>query len=976
MTLACRAPISLSRTGARSARHLSLKSSVTIGLRQEDPERVWERRTPLPPAMVAKLIEKEGVRVLVQECERRVFPIDDYIHAGAEIHPTLEPAHVVMGIKETPLKTLVTSPLPSPVVPGRHVPRTHIMFSHTIKGQEYNMQLLSRFLKGGDAFHSGVKCPPGLEARLIDYELLTDENGKRTVMFGFFAGVAGALESLLAMAHKHLQNGVASPFLYIPRPQTVPSLDDIRSQLRGIGSSIAKYGTPKSLGPCIIGVTGQDNGNVTDGVMSILAELPIQRVKVEDLPALASNPDADLSKVYVAHCLPPSYITRTDGSPYERSDYYANPGSYQSHFHSRVAPYLTLFINGAGWAPGFPRLLTTAQLPLATRLAAIGDISCDIGGGIEFVTRATTLSEPTFDVGGVAVMSVDILPASLPRDASMAFSNMAERYVRALVKEYKGERVEDEEALRAIERASVAKDGKLKEGLGWLGDKVNAWRVHARGASVAPMPAVGSRKQRVLILGSGMVAGPTVDELAGRGDIEVVVASNVLGEAQRLVAEHDSAKATQVDMNNHAAVQSLIGQADVVISLLPVPFHPSVAELCIQHKKHLVTASYISPTMKALHDRAVGADVLLLNEIGLDPGIDHCSAHAMLEHLRVTGRTRDILSFVSFCGGLPAPESANVPLGYKFSWNPRGVLRAASESARFLLDGKMRTVPGEMLLKSYFPDVPVAGSENAVRFEGLANRDSMPYVETYRLPKPEEGLQTMLRGTLRYSGFARLMQSFKDLGFLEPTKPVTIDSWPAFTRHALQSLTNSPVPSDEASVLAAVRQHVAPDAFDATWTALRHLGLVPGSESAVIDSPQPPRAPLPPADLLALHLAHALRYLPGERDLVVLAHELVVRAAGGSGADIYTARLVVYGDERASAMARTVGLPVALAARQVLAGRVGARGVCGPTASGADAVWKGVLEGLEERKIGMLEEVRTVRFGMTDVLVKGLEGAA
>ncbi|VDC06971.1 unnamed protein product [Peniophora sp. CBMAI 1063] len=955
--------------GLRKAhvRHASSKASVTIGLRQEDPERVWERRSPLTPDAVADLIAKDGVRVLVQECDKRVFPLDDYVHAGAEVHPTLEPAHLIMGIKETPLNSLITSPVPSPVASGL-VPRTHLMFSHTIKGQEYNMPLLSRFLADGDAFHAGAKSEPGLEARLIDYELLTDESGKRTVMFGFYAGVAGALESLSAMAHKHLEHGVASAFLYTPRPHASPSLDTHRSQLRYIASQIAEHGTPKSLGPCIIGVTGR--GNVTEGVMSILEELPLQHVTADDLPNLVSNPETDLRKIYLLHALPPSYITHSNGAAYQREDYYANPQAYQSHFHTKIAPYLTLLINGAGWAPGFPRLLTNEQLPLARRLAAIGDISCDIGGGLEFVTKASTLSSPTFDVGGVSIMSVDILPASLPADASAAFTGKVLRYVRTLVGEYRGQEATDVEAARALDRATVARGGHLSEGFTWLQEKVDTWRTSARsqgaGATI--------HKPRVLVLGSGMVAGPCVDDLAGPGDLDVVVASNILAEAESLVAHHGNhAQAVSVDMNNASEVDRLVSQADVVISLLPAPFHPTVAELCLTHHKHLVTASYISPAMHALHTRATDGDVLLLNEIGLDPGIDHCSAHAMLERIRGSGGS--VRSFVSFCGGLPAPDAAEgVPLGYKFSWSPRGVLRAANENAHFLLDGKEISIPGEKILAHHFTDVPVS---DVLRLEGLANRDSMPYVKTYQLPSPQDGLHTMLRGTLRYPGFAQLMQSFKDAGFLESIDTIAVENWSSFTHAALSLKTGVPIPSDERSLLAALSERLGAERAEVAWDALQKLGLVPSSTSpmaSAVDAPKPPRSPLPPVDLLAAYLAHTLRYGPGERDLVVLAHEVLAASPSGDSLEVHTSRLTVYGDEKATAMARTVGLPVAFATRAVLSGAVRTRGVAGPTAD--NAVWKGVLEGLERVGLGMREDVRrvpTTSTGIVGTLALGLQ---
>ncbi len=191
--------------------YASQTNLVTIGIRCEDPGRIWERRAPLTPDAVAELVSRDKVRVLIQDCERRVFPVDEYIRvrtfgilhtsslspsgsiiqAGAEVHSTLAPAHLILGIKETPLPSLVTSPVPS-IKQNSMVPRTHMMFSHTIKGQEYNMPLLSRFLAGGNEYAdphlTGDESLPHLGARLIDYELLTGADGKRAVAFGWHAG--------------------------------------------------------------------------------------------------------------------------------------------------------------------------------------------------------------------------------------------------------------------------------------------------------------------------------------------------------------------------------------------------------------------------------------------------------------------------------------------------------------------------------------------------------------------------------------------------------------------------------------------------------------------------------------------------------------------------------------------------------------------------------------------------------------------
>ncbi|TFY82056.1 hypothetical protein EWM64_g1953 [Hericium alpestre] len=978
MPILRRAPFAL-RPFTRYASSGSRNAKVTIGIRQEDPARIWERRAPLTPDIVAELVERDGVRVLVQDCERRVFPIDDYVQAGAEVHPTLEPAHIVLGIKETPLSSLITSPVPSPIpVRGSDLaPRTHMMFSHTIKGQEYNMPLLSRFLSGGDALAHPASLSgadrEGLEARLIDYELFTDDSGKRTVAFGWFAGVAGALEALVAMAHNHLRQGVASAFLYTPRPHTSPSLDSHRAVLRWIGAQISEHGTPRSLGPCIIGVTG--HGNVTEGALSILSELPVVNVNVEDLPSLVNSPDTDLRKVYLVHPHPSSYFTRTDGKPYDRDDYYAYPTAYQSHFHTKIAPYLTLLIQGAGWSPSFPRLLTTDQLPLATRLSAVGDIACDMHGALEFVSRPTTIDDPAYDVGGISVVAVDILPASLPKDASESFARKVLPYVRGLVGGYRGEGEGD--VAQALSRATVASGGKVREGFEWLGEKVRIWR-STQGAvgsekkpksteAVNANEARGVRLRKVLVLGSGMVAGPAVDELAERGDIEVIVASNSLAEANQLVVHHNNAKAILVDMMDHASVARLIQEADVVISLLPAPFHPSVADLCIKHQKHMITASYISDGMKDLHSRAVSADVVLLNEIGLDPGIDHCSAEALLSRLRA--ENKEIVSFISFCGGLPAPEAAEgIPLGYKFSWSPRGVLRAAENGARFRLTGQDWEIPSSKILSHHFPDVPVS---NILKFEGLANRDSMPYVDTYRL-SPD--LRTMLRGTLRYPGFAALMQSFRTIGLLESIEPLApLDHWTSLARRTLQRQIRSPIPSDSASFDSALR-FILPEAdIPPLMDALSWLSLIPprdgSSQSTMTDLPPLPKEYLAPADLLSLLLARKLHYAPHERDLVHLAHEVVARSSQpGAPEEVHTSTLTVYGDAKASAMARTVGLPVALAALRVLDGKVTTRGVCGPTAE--EAVWRGVLEGMAERGVNVIEGSK--RVGAEGVLARGL----
>ncbi|KAM6499393.1 Saccharopine dehydrogenase domain containing protein [Amanita muscaria] len=794
------------------------------------------------------------------------------------------------------------------------------------------------------------------------------------------------------MAHAHLEIGIASPFLYTPRPHTLPSLDRLRATLREIGGKIASEGTPRPLGPFVIGLTG--NGNVAQGCLSMLSELPIQHVSVNDLDVLVRDPDTSLHKIYLVHAKPEDYFVRSDGQGYDRESYYDSPELYHSVFCDKVAPYLTLFLNGIGWSNGYPRLMNDEQLVTAlkrarelggARFTNIGDISCDVSGGLEFMTKATTLSSPTFKIKPrdpslpeVQVMSVDILPTSIPLDASRQFSSALMPYLNRAIDWYSGKDQVDDHLHKALERATTAVGGELTAAHQWLQQGVDTWRAAQTAATHShTSKATGAlKKKKVLLLGSGMVAGPAVDQIGQRNDIELVVASNMLAELQMLTRKYDNATYKVIDMTEESGLASLVAEADVVISLLPVALHTRAAELCIRHGKHLVTASYISPTMRALHESATQAGVVLLNEIGLDPGIDHCSTHAMLRQFRRDKKR--VVSFTSFCGGFPAPESVGgVPLSYKFSWTPRGVLGAALNGARFKLGGKVRDVEGEDLLKSTFPDVPVLSKEEGggiIKFEGLPNRDSLPYVDTYGLGKIDD-LRTVLRGTLRYPGFSRLMYGFKQLGLLDMENKVEkpMEGWENLVSAALAKKVKDDaivnMSAEEAIKMALIDdQDLSRDVINAA----KWLGLVKGGNTAT--ATQIPKTPAAPIDLFAALLGDRLKYEPGDRDMVVLSHEFVV--ATKAEEEVYKSTLVAYGETNEggyTAMARTVGIPVAIAALRVLDGKVGPQqGVVGVVGPSEPSVYEAVLEGLETVGLGMKESkvmtrsVRTVERSLVE----------
>lgn len=335
--------------------------------------------------------------------------------------------------------------------------------------------------------------------------------------------------------------------------------------------------------------------------------------------------------------------------------------------------------------------------------------------------------------------------------------------------------------------------------------------------------------------------------------------------------------------------------------------HVPIAEACIKNKKNLVTASYISPAMQALHEKATREGVLLLNEIGLDPGLDHLAAMKMIDEAREKGWS--VESFVSWCGGLPAPEDSNNILGYKFSWSPKGVLLATQNDAQFLRDGEVIKIPGSELLTAAHR---LTDLNPGFAFEGIPNRDSLKYQKLYGLSN--ENLKIMFRGTLRYSGFSSLMHQFQQLGLLRNEVLSTKSSWLDYFKSLSGLKEVSP-----SSLM--IHLGLTSEESGRLYAALRWLG--------VLESNSGPKQATPVDNFCSL-LQEKLKYQAGERDLVYLHHEFLFRDQIGHQ-HCKTLTLCEYGDPKGfSAMARTVGYPVAVAAKQILNGKIKTRGVTAP----------------------------------------------
>jgi saccharopine dehydrogenase (NADP+, L-glutamate forming) len=293
------------------------------------------------------------------------------------------------------------------------------------------------------------------------------------------------------------------------------------------------------------------------------------------------------------------------------------------------------------------------------------------------------------------------------------------------------------------------------------------------------------RGRSALLLGSGFVARPTVEVLSKAG-VAVTVACRTLESAKKLAGNFNGATAISLDVNDSTALETEVAKHDVTISLIPYTYHATVIKAAIKAKKHVVTTSYVSPAMMELDAQAKEAGITVMNEIGLDPGIDHLYAIKTISEVHAAGGK--ITSFLSYCGGLPAAECSDNPLGYKFSWSSRGVLLALKNAAKYYKDGQIVEVSSEDLMSTA---KPFHTGYQGYAFVAYPNRDSTPYRERYAIPE----CQTIIRGTLRYAGFPEFVKVLVDIGilsdkevdFLKDDKKLT---WKECTAKILGSSSN------------------------------------------------------------------------------------------------------------------------------------------------------------------------------------------
>ncbi len=391
-------------------------------MRRED-KNPWERRVPLTPSAVGSLVRNHGVAVTVQPSPIRVFADQDYAAAGATVQEDLSDCPLVLAVKEIPKELLQAD-------------RAYVFFSHTIKGQPYNMDLLRRLVE--------------LRCTLIDYECIVDDTGRRLVFFGRHAGLAGMIDTLWVLGRRLLVAGHRTPLADLKLAFEYPNLAAAKEAISVAGERLRAEPLPQELAPLVVGFAGY--GNVSSGAQEILDLLPVESVRPEELArvATASPPPRDRLFKVVFHERD-LVAPREEAGRFELHDYYQHPEKYRSIFEAH-ARHLTVLVNAIFWTDKYPRLVTNEQLarwfsasPQETRLKVIADISCDINGSVQCTTKATTPGSPVYvydpatgrntdgyEGEGLAMMTTDCLPCELPAEASESFTNSLLPYVPAM----------------------------------------------------------------------------------------------------------------------------------------------------------------------------------------------------------------------------------------------------------------------------------------------------------------------------------------------------------------------------------------------------------------------------------------------------------------------------------------------------------------------------------------------------------------
>lgn len=389
---------------------------LNVGIRKEDKYE-QERRVAITPLHAKRIMEKHNIAFHVEKSPKRAFSDHEFEEAGCKLSENVNEPKTIFGIKEIPIQSIQAD-------------KTYVIFSHVIKGQEYNMPMLKKMIEN--------KCS------LIDYECIVDENNKRLIFFGRFAGLAGMTNSLWAFGLRMKHLGIETPFLQLNQTHTYFSLEEVKKVIANIGNEITQKGLPKEILPLTIGITGY--GNVSKGAQEILELLPTIEISPSDLLVLKNEKNFSRNHIYKVVFHEKHIARHKEGIPFDLQEFYSYPSHFENNFEQYI-PHLQQLINCMYWDKRYDRLITKDFLEESYKnnsltLQLIGDITCDPNGSIEATHMGTPIDNPIFvyhpitcqnNYGykgdGLVIMAVDILPSELPRDSSIAFADALEDFV-------------------------------------------------------------------------------------------------------------------------------------------------------------------------------------------------------------------------------------------------------------------------------------------------------------------------------------------------------------------------------------------------------------------------------------------------------------------------------------------------------------------------------------------------------------------
>lgn len=439
-------------------------SSRYIGIRREEKSD-QERRAPLTPDDVRELSEQHGITFVVQPSPNRIFPDTAYAEAGAELSENLGDCDLIICIKEVSLPSLI---------PGK----PHLFFSHTVKGQSYNMPMLAKILMD--------------RITLIDYELIADDEGRRLIAFSYQAGQAGMINSLWSLGQRLLVKSIETPLARLKQAHNYGGgLDLPRGELRKAGEEIRANGLPEEISPLIIAVTGE--GRVAGGAHDLLSELKPVELSPEELLDPEKRASLNNREVYSVSLHMEHYLEKTDSpGEFEFQDYIAHPDQYRARMVEYL-PHVTLLVNGIYWDEQYPKLVTLEMLHDLyeagnPKLQAIGDVTCDVNGSVESTVKATLPDDPVYVFNpldetvrdgflgdGLLMMSVDILPAEIPMVSSTHFGTLLKDYLPGLLETDFSVAYDNLDLPSELKRAVIAHQGVLAPGFSYLKDALEEY---------------------------------------------------------------------------------------------------------------------------------------------------------------------------------------------------------------------------------------------------------------------------------------------------------------------------------------------------------------------------------------------------------------------------------------------------------------------------------------------------------------------